>query len=665
MITLAKKREGQPPRQRAPGWRVVCFVCSFAVAVWLVTRGCASLGLGPGEVAHFKAERSDLGRLTEQDVEAFERLGLTPREPVTIRNVETGQERKVHGRFLHITDMHPDSYYKEGSSIENGCHSGKPSGKKDYASRFGDALMGCDPPEDLVDFTLDWIKRNLKDKIDFVVWTGDNVRHDNDRRNPRTEMQILDMNDQVSRKMHRVFSDPNSDNPRDFDVTLIPSIGNNDVFPHNMFALGPTLQTREYYRIWSHMIPQEQQRTFDRGACFVTEVIPGKLAVLSINTLYLYKANPLVDNCDSKKQPGYQLLTWLGSVLEEMRQRGVKVWLSGHVPPIEKNYADSCYDKFTLWTHEYRDIIIGGLYGHMNMDHFIPVDGEASRKALEAAAAAGVSEDGDYDDDEIMSHAMAASEAHLMGAKPENKESYMNRVRDSVYKKIDQQLEQVKTIPDDDSSYSIDKKRKKPKTLDEICESYSIVTISGSVIPTFNPSIRIWEYNITDLETDNSTWQRHSWDAFYQKLDEIMNSDYEEEDDEIEAEAKKSGKNRKKKGSKADKTIPRKKPESLPLGPAYTPQLFSPTKFVQYYADLKEINKEYYKLIKSGKKPEEAAQSAFKFQLEYTSDDDPYPMKSLTVKDYISLASKLANDEKVWKKFLKRSFMSTGYTDDK
>ena len=197
----------------------------------------------------------------------------------------------------------------------------------------------------------------------LLFWTGDNVRHDNDRKIPRTEMQILEMNDQISRKMQRVFSDPNSDNPRDFDVTLIPSIGNNDVFPHNMFALGPTLQTREYYRIWDNVIPQEQQRTFYRGACFVTEVIPGRLAVLSINTLYLYKANPLVDNCDSKKQPGYQLLAWLGSVLEELRQRDVKVWLSGHVPPIEKNFADSCYDKFTLWTHEYRDIIIGGLYG--------------------------------------------------------------------------------------------------------------------------------------------------------------------------------------------------------------------------------------------------------------------------------------------------------------
>lgn len=664
-MTSENLLEDKSPRRRVLVRNWLYAACSFVLVLWLVFTRYEKFSNCADKIAHFETTPVP-GNWSEEDVEAYKMLGLTPKDPVVIRNLETGQEKKLHGRFLHITDMHPDAFYKEGSSVEYSCHSGKPPPhKKNFASKFGDATKGCDAPEELIDYTLEWIKDNLRDKIDFVIWTGDNVRHDNDRKIPRTEMQILEMNDQISRKMQRVFSDPNSDNPRDFDVTLIPSIGNNDVFPHNMFVLGPTLQTREYYRIWDNVIPQEQQRTFYRGACFVTEVIPGRLAVLSINTLYLYKANPLVDNCDSKKQPGYQLLAWLGSVLEELRQRDVKVWLSGHVPPIEKNFADSCYDKFTLWTHEYRDIIIGGLYGHMNIDHFIPVDGEASRKAIESEVEINSSEDDD-DEEEILDHAMAASEVHLMGAKPENKESYMNGIRDKVYKKVHQEVEE--SVANEDMMCG--KKRNEHKTFEEICENYSIVTISGSVIPTFNPSIRIWEYNTTDLEADSSTWQKHSWDDFYEKLNKIMDNEYNSEeedeltiDDEIEIEKKKSNRKKKRK-NKADKTIPKKKPAKLALGPAYTPQLFSPTKFVQYHADLKQINEDYYSLLDSGKKPGEAAERSFKYQVEYTSEEGPYPMKSLMVEDFISLASKLATDKKIWQKFLKRAFMSTGYTDD-
>lgn len=41
----------------------------------------------------------------------------------------------------------------------------------DYAN-FSD----CDSPMSLVNLTLDWIKKEWVDEIDFVVWTGDSAR---------------------------------------------------------------------------------------------------------------------------------------------------------------------------------------------------------------------------------------------------------------------------------------------------------------------------------------------------------------------------------------------------------------------------------------------------------------------------------------------------------
>lgn len=609
------------------------------------------------------------------DIE-FTRLGLTPREPVIIKDVKTGKERKLHGRFLHITDIHPDPYYVEGSSIDAVCHTGKPSKKKDVAPKFGKAMSGCDSPVILMEETLRWIKENLRDKIDFVIWTGDNIRHDNDRKHPRTEAQIFDMNNIVADKMTELLSAGNEDDPRDFDVSVIPSLGNNDVFPHNMFALGPTLQTREYYRIWKNFVPQQQQRTFDRSASFLTEVIPGKLAVLSINTLYLFKANPLVDNCNSKKEPGYQLLLWFGYVLEELRSRGMKVWLSGHVPPIAKNFDQSCYDKFTLWTHEYRDIIIGGLYGHMNIDHFIPTDGKKARKsllkAMEQSTRVQQGEDSNEEDEEtelnrILDHAMAAKEVFLMGAKPSNKEAYMNTVRDTYYRKVWNKLERVdeKNFENEKKKKEKkDKKKKKPITRKELIERYSIVNIGGSVIPTFNPSFRIWEYNITDIVNDSNfaVSEYKPWDEFFESLNKIMeDSLLEDEMDssniEVGINREKMGEKKNKKKKKNDKTMPIEMPDKYELGPAYVPQLFTPTRFVQFYADLEKINQELHNSFVESK-------DIFRYEVEYTSDEKPYSMDSLTVGSYLDLAGRLYENKPAWEKYVEWSFASSGYKDD-
>lgn len=605
------------------------------------------------------------------DIE-FTKLGLTPREPVIIKDVKTGKERKLHGRFLHITDIHPDPYYVEGSSIDAVCHTGKPSKKKDVAPKFGKAMSGCDSPVILMEETLRWIKENLRDKIDFVIWTGDNIRHDNDRKHPRTETQIFDMNNIVADKMTELFSAGNEEDPRDFDVSVIPSLGNNDVFPHNMFALGPTLQTREYYRIWKNFVPQQQQRTFDRSASFLTEVIPGKLAVLSINTLYLFKANPLVDNCNSKKEPGYQLLLWFGYVLEELRSRGMKVWLSGHVPPIAKNFDQSCYDKFTLWTHEYRDIIIGGLYGHMNIDHFIPTDGKKARKsllkAMEQSTRVQQGEDSNEEDEEtelnrILDHAMAAKEVFLMGAKPSNKEAYMNTVRDTYYRKVWNKLERVneKNVENEKKKKEKkDKKKKKPITRKELIERYSIVNIGGSVIPTFNPSFRIWEYNITDIVNDSNfaVSEYKPWDEFFESLNKIMeDSLLEDEMDSSWINREKMGEKKNKKKKKNDKTMPIEMPDKYELGPAYVPQLFTPTRFVQFYADLEKINQELHNSFVESK-------DIFRYEIEYTSDEKPYSMDSLTVGSYLDLAGRLYENKPAWEKYVEWSFASSGYKDD-
>ncbi|AAS52993.2 AER313Cp [Eremothecium gossypii ATCC 10895] len=530
--------------------------------------------------------------------------------------------RALRGRFLHITDIHPDPLYVEGSSIAGACHGDPARDASDRAGRFGDAMGGCDAPMDLMNYTLAWVATHLRDEIDFVVWTGDNARHDNDRRQPRTAEQILHMNAQVADQFYELFQQQ-----RDGDtmqgVPVVPSLGNNDVFPHNMFSLGPTLMTRQLQRIWAKFIPEEQRQAFEHDTSFFVEVIPDRLAVISFNTLYFFKSNPLVDNCNDKAQPGHALLLWLGSVLEEMRARNMKVWLSGHVPPIPKNFEGSCYNKLAWWTYEYRDVIIGGLYGHMNVDHFYPADGKAAKKSIKRRGKARTKERNTQEQPLDILDDSVDNLFSGRGAMPLRKEKYMRRLFKDVYCPIAKRLE--------------DKGKQ-----EQSYERYSMVHVAASVIPTFNPGFRVWEYNLTGI--DNAVAPA-PWTRLVRRAQQILSP----------LRKKKHG---------PDRTLPPKKPKHLAAGPGHIPQALTPIRFTQYYADLAEINKDYARELEAGRSHDEAAAAAFRYKIEYTSEDEPYPMESLLVRDYVKLASKLTEDRTAWKTYVRRAFVSSGYRDN-
>lgn len=645
------------------------------------------------------------------------RLGLTPKDYVTV--ISEDGELVVKGRFIHLTDIHPDDYYVAGSDIDEMCHGEKSkNGKK--ASKYGDAVLGCDSPPALMYETIDWIKENLKDKVDFMIWTGDNVRHDNDRNYPRSESQIFAMNNNVSDLLYDTFKSSNTSNPRLMDVELIPSLGNNDVYPHNLFAPGPTLQTRELFQIWKSFVPQNQLNVFNRGAYFFKEVIPGQLAVLSINTLYLFQSNPLVDNCDNKKEPGYLLFNWLGNVLAEMRERNMKVWLSGHVPPNEKNYDISCLRKYIVWVHEYRDVIIGGLYGHMNIDHFIPSDSVAAYKSINEDLGMKFEEesykierreddeeeDSDSDSDDEETVALGTSNywqvfnskfdkdfMRVQGGVPKNKVRYMDGLREDLYAGI--------------------KRRKKSG---KNGERYSIANVGASVIPTFNPGIRVYEYNIKGLGDQKKVVK--SWDKFFKELNKGFSVNFEDEnveetnggkkwlsaikesvggqngfsiieekirgrqefsdseESDINEESTESQEANNKDENKFTNTIikewianikgkfnnirDKKDLTNILRGKkGFPPKMPGSAKLGPGYVSqlfTPERYVQYYVDLKKANKKDKV-----EYEIEYKSEE--YGMKDLTVGEYLRLGRDLKKNKKKWKLFVKHAFISSGYEE--
>lgn len=550
------------------------------------------------------------------------------------------------------------------------------------AGTFGAEKTDCDSPFALVDATLKWVEDNVKDTIDFVVWTGDTARHDSDEEHPRTDKTVLDSNREVANKMIKTFS---SDNGK-LDIPIIPTFGNNDFLPHNIMYAGPNRWLTAYADIWGRFIPEEQRHAFEFGGWFHVDVIPGKLTVFSLNTMYFFDRNAAVDGCAQPSEPGFKHMEWLRVQLELMRQTGVKAILIGHVPPArtesKKNWDETCWQRYTLWLQKYRDVVVASLYGHMNIDHFLL--GDTKEIDLDMGASQ-TDKDSDFS--------------------AQSKEDYLQELRDSW---ADLPHSAIQVLDDMAKTEKRDKMRaekkhkkhkKKKDKLDKIggkyAERYQLSLVSPSVVPNYFPTLRVFEYNVTGLQ-GATLWEDkshslhgasptgvgviHDDDETHDHNDDTYDDDDDDDEEHISLELRsiQTDKHRKKKhkgkkGKHAPKdpnlVIPADPPQDALPGPAYYPQQFTLTGYTQYFANLTHINNDlagagagahadadvgatqnddnhagdskWRDGNHGGKKPghSPARPRRFEFEVEYsTFADKPFQLDDLTVRNYLRLA---------------------------
>lgn len=575
---------------------------------------------------------------------------------------------------------------------------------------MGAEMTDCDSPISLVNATFQWINDNLKDDIDFVIWTGDSARHDNDERYPRNEKQVVGQNELLVSKFVEVFGkDDNTDDPdptNDFTIPIIPTFGNNDILPHNILEAGPNKWTRKYSSVWDRFVPEEQRHTFVRGGWFFVEVIHNELVVFSLNTIYFFDSNTAVDGCDKKSEPGYEHMNWLRVQLELLRQRGMKAIITGHVPPSrtesKQSWDETCWQKYTLWLRQYRDVVIGSVYGHANIDHFMIQDArELKYKFLTEEEA----EDGSSRRSNDMFHI-------------ESKSTYLNEMR-TEWSKLPAPPAGLSytDLDSEDPSYGSSRKSKKQKKREkflkkiggEWAERYSLSLVSPSVVPNYYPTLRVIEYNITGLE-DYQSGMYSSTPAIISEAEEIFELDAEVDvwDDESafpdndhgnvihdlkKKKEKKRKNNGKKRKPKAPFVVPKPPSKSSPPGPAYSPQTLTWLSYTQYFANLTHINNEHSKNLFSSEESQyyDGTKAKlhmphlkpFKYEVEYdTKNDNVYKMDDLTMRNYLDLAERMGRKElkmsetdevemdsgkmkakksknKLWHNFVKRAFVLT------
>ena len=117
-------------------------------------------------------------------------------------------------KFIQITDLHYDPHYYSGPDANEYCHPKQINLLSNIQNniksrneqnnikssngneRYGKPGSECDAPLELLQETLKYIKEF--NGLDFVLWTGDSVRHDRDPDWKRSDVDVLEAVRRVS-----------------------------------------------------------------------------------------------------------------------------------------------------------------------------------------------------------------------------------------------------------------------------------------------------------------------------------------------------------------------------------------------------------------------------------------------------------------------------------
>jgi 3',5'-cyclic AMP phosphodiesterase CpdA len=267
--------------------------------------------------------------------------------------------------FFHVSDIHYDPLgFPELYNASTFCREKLEELPEHYkhTSDGTDALMtsgefgryGCDTPASLLNSTFAAM-RNVNPSPDFIIFTGDAPAHGLSSEQQLTAIQ------HVASIVSAFF--PNT--------LLIPSIGNNDVYPDYSCACSdPRMEL--IFTSYLKWIPANQSATFLKMGAFAISPVPG-LRVVSINTILYSVRN---SNSSGMGTDPCGQFAWLKSVLDDAQAAKEKVYIVGHIlPGLDPDYLTPLWvpqysSQFVDLVLQYGDTIYASLYGHIHRDEF-------------------------------------------------------------------------------------------------------------------------------------------------------------------------------------------------------------------------------------------------------------------------------------------------------
>jgi len=262
------------------------------------------------------------------------------------------------GYFWHMSDTHMQSDYKQGSSVKDGCYSGKGN-----AGKFGD--YQCRSPftvEDTAMATIPSLRPDsCKDKRPlFVLWTGDaGARRFGQFSKDVIEWEMKNITVELA-KLQKALGG---------DVPIFPVIGNHDSYPQHQFPATDYWVYTVAEECWRQFLPEEARATLKKGGYYTVKITDG-LRLIVLNTVIYYYQNKMIN--PSTKDPGGQI-AWLRNQLAQAEINKESVYIASHIPPgVTSDPMHTEFIKpFLDGMKGYHHVIRGSFWGHLHLDKFM------------------------------------------------------------------------------------------------------------------------------------------------------------------------------------------------------------------------------------------------------------------------------------------------------
>jgi sphingomyelin phosphodiesterase len=270
------------------------------------------------------------------------------------------------GYFIHVTDFHVDSKYKENMSsnctLPLCCRNQEGSVILNNTSKFSAGYWGtlgspCDIPNRLSEHLHNYFS-NLQDKPDFIIDTGDNPSHDIWLQS--RELNLESTKNIITQQMISFMKTP-----------VFHSLGNHEFFPVDEIT-GSQKQDNWLYntiqKLWSYWLPEDAIRTSGWAGFYTSRVRKG-FRLISLNTLALVPDSIYHEDTSMGPWPDpFAQIAWFNNSLHQSYGRKEKVILIGHHPYSDWN--SRVLTKFNQIISQYPGLIKLQLFGHVHMNDF-------------------------------------------------------------------------------------------------------------------------------------------------------------------------------------------------------------------------------------------------------------------------------------------------------
>ena len=274
-------------------------------------------------------------------------------------------------KILHLSDMHLDRTYVEGSTGEGCDEIMCCSNKSEFPANSSiNQVAGpwgtkgpCDLPPNTYRNMLEQIKVNHPD-IDMIYLTGDTPPHDLPFQTRQRNMDALDLGAQIVKD---VFGT---------SIPIFPSVGNHDTWPCNSFPTDDNINPPyEYLKddwlftnlsdIYSDWLDNEAYDMF-RQHGFYTQLVTEGFRIIAVNSNYCLAYNFWTTH--QWIDPWGQL-QWLSDTLHMAEERDEKVHILSHVPP-NSECLGAWGRELGKIIERYEDTVMNSFYGHTHRDEY-------------------------------------------------------------------------------------------------------------------------------------------------------------------------------------------------------------------------------------------------------------------------------------------------------